>query len=751
MKVPFFALAIGVLIASFLLATPSLKGKDREEPSPHFVFSCDANNDLYTAWRNTSKVPVARYGSAAEALGNAPRGAGVLILADGYPDRTTPLDAESFKLAARKALRLYVEFPSLLPGKEIGQPREIKWERGVLSSGAFGPRLQKMRILAINSCRFIPMAAENPHLVLARVAGYDYAPFGLPKETFPILFELPPGTAGSGPVLVSTTKLSQFITARYGPKDAWGPIWRFILTWLQPGGSVPELKWLPTVRPSYDAHENLPADFEIEALRRGIEWYFKAPLLVHPSWLAKYNLPANREEPTPDWPYGHRIALMPNPQAGVGDGSLGILEGFTSTILLDGTQPLRWWRRDDCNGEVAGTLAVAGAALHSDRDLRTAANVGDFAYLKSVMSLGKRADPSNPAFGLFGWNDVPNYWDQMDGYGVYYGDDNARGMLGMMMAAAVLRTDRWNERLAKGLLANLRLTGELGFQPDRVDTEPLEKNGWRHYFESGETSLAPNYQAYVWASFLWAYRHGGCPLFLERTKAGVSRMMEVRPKDWVIGMGEGPRAVRMGEARMLLPLAWLVRAEDTAQHRQWLRQTTEDLLSAQDACGAIREQSGDSGSTAALIPSNEAYGTAEGSIIQNNGDPATDLIYTANFAFLGLHEAAAATGARYYKDAEDRLANFLCRVQVKSEKHPELDGAWYRAFDFKRWEYWASNNDVGWGAWCTETGWMQSWITAVLALRQMRTSLWDLTSQVALKTYLDKYRHDMLPEDVANR
>ena len=146
-----------------------------------------------------------------------------------------------------------------------------------------------------------------------------------------------------------------------------------------------------------------------------------------------------------------------------------------------------------------------------------------------------------------------------------------------------------------------------------------------------------------------------------------------------------------------------------------------------------------------MVPSNDAYGAAEGNIIQNNGDPATDLLYTLNFAFLGLHEAGAATGDAYYKIPEDRVANFLCRVQVKSEKHPELDGAWFRAFDFRRWDYWASNNDAGWGAWCTESGWMQSWITSVLALRQMKTSLWDLTSPVKLKGDLEKCGRQMLP------
>jgi len=732
--------AIAALVLLTILPIASAVEYEAGQPKPHFVFSCQPNNDLYVALRESSQVPMPRCGGAAEAVEAAPPGAGVLILADGYPDRTTPLDAELFKAAANKGLRLYVEFPSFLPGTRMDRPREIKWERGVVASDRFGPSLPKMRILAINSCRFIPTEAENPLLVMARVAGFDRATFGLPKETFPVLFELPSGNPGSGPVLVSTTKLSQFITARYGPRDAWGPVWRMILAWLQPGKAIPEVNWLPTVRPSFRADERVPPNVEAEALRRGIEWYFKAPLLVHPSWLAKYSQPANREEPTANWPFGHRIALMPNPQAGVGDGSLGILEGFTSMILPDGTQPLRWWRRHDCNGEVAGSLSLAGEALRSDRYLNVAANLADYLYFKSAMSLGKHADPNDPAYGLFGWNDVPNYWDNMDGFGVYYGDDNARGMLGIMMAAAVSKTNRWDERLAKGLAANLRLTSQLGFQPERVDTAPLEKSGWRSFFDSRTTTLSPHYQAYVWASYLWAYHHGGSPVFLERTKTALRMMMERRPKEW-----ETANAVRVGEARILLPLAWLVRVEDTSEHRLWLRQIAEDLLSAQDTCGAIREQPGDPESTAPMVSSNDAYGTAEGNIIQSNGDPATDLLYTLNFAFLGLHEAGAATGDAYYKDAEDRVASFLCRIQVRSEKHPELDGAWFRAFDFRRWDYWASNNDAGWGAWCTETGWMQSWITSVLALRQMRTSLWDLTSQVKLKGDLEKYGRQMLP------
>ena len=37
--------------------------------------------------------------------------------------------------------------------------------------------------------------------------------------------------------------------------------------------------------------------------------------------------------------------------------------------------------------------------------------------------------------------------------------------------------------------------------------------------------------------------------------------------------------------------------------------------------------------------------------------------------------------------------------QARSTEQPALDGAWMRAFDFEKWEAWASDADIGWGAW----------------------------------------------------
>jgi hypothetical protein len=171
-----------------------------------------------------------------------------------------------------------------------------------------------------------------------------------------------------------------------------------------------------------------------------------------------------------------------------------------------------------------------------------------------------------------------------------------------------------------------------------------------------------------------------------------------------------------------------------------------ELLRGQDTCGAIREEIGEPGKGGCPPPaSNEAYGTAEAPLIQTNADTASDMLYTCNFAFLALHEAAGALRDPVIKAACDRLAAFLCRIQIHSKTHPELHGGWFRAFDFTRWEYWASSADAGWGAWSIETGWTQSWITAVFALRIKGTTLWDVTRGSDMREHWGPLKAQYLP------
>ena len=715
--------------------------------SDELILCCRDNNDLYQTIKENG-IACRRYPTPEEAINKAGKGSGVMILADNYPDRTTDMDVLLYEKAQNKNLRLFVEYPSYLPGMDVGIPRGTVWERAVISSDAFAPSLQKLRILAIHDCKFVPVEVENPDIVIARVAGFDSALYGLPEKIYPLLVKIPQG--GSDEMfMVSTTKLSQFITARYAPADAWPAIWKYIMTWLQPGKEAPELKWTTSVRPSYGIDDPLPEDVEQHVLKRGIEWYFNSKMIVSPSMMEKYNMPANGEgvsNATHDWHSGNRIGSMPDLNTPTGDGSLGVLEGLNSKISYNGSQHAIWWRRNDCNGEAAGVMSVAGVVFDNPNYAKVGGNIGDWLYFKSLISLGDRTDPNHPAYGLFGWNDVPQYVGpgSMNGYEVYYGDDNARGILGMILAGAALKTDHYDERLMKALLANLRITGQSGFQPDRIDQPLLEKNGWQHYHHMNTVHYSGNFQSYMWACYLWAYHQTGYELFLKRAKAGISTMMSGYPHQWgVIG-------IQMDRARMVLPLAWLLRIEDTPEHRSWLRMIVEDICQ-DEKTGAIPDKI-EAGTTKfggghyKTPKSNEEYGTTESPIIQSDNDLCSDLLYAVNFAFSGLHEAAVFTGDEYYKDAEDKLAKFLCRIQIRSEAHPELDGGWFRAFDYKRWEYWGSSADAGWGAWSIESGWSQSWITITFALRQMNTSFWDFTGASNIKKHFDSLHHQMFPD-----
>ena len=206
LNIPYFFLVVLLLVAVQGCTTKSQKS---------ISLSCKEDNDLYLTLKE-NKIACIRYNTPVEAINSAGEGSGVLILADGYPEKTTVMDASLFEKARNKKLRLYVEYPSYLPGVELGAPRGTHWERAVISSDAFAPSLQKLHILAIHDCRFVTMKAENADIVIARIAGFDSAVYGLPKETFPVLSEIPQPEEKGG-LLVATTKLSQFLTARYAP------------------------------------------------------------------------------------------------------------------------------------------------------------------------------------------------------------------------------------------------------------------------------------------------------------------------------------------------------------------------------------------------------------------------------------------------------------------------------------------------------------------------------------------------------
>lgn len=705
-----------------MLSSVLLAGTVCRAEAPRLVFRCAANNDLFRVM-TTGSVAYPRYDTTAQAIEAAPEGAGVLLLADGYPQNVTPIGPHLFDRAAEKKLRLFVEYPESLPDLEVGKPQRTRIERAVVASDVFGKRLPKLRIVALHDCHFVETKAAHPYLVLAKVAGYDTAAYGLAGTTpHPILFEHP-----RGDVMVATTKLSQFVTARYAPKDAWQTIWRTVLGWLQPGLEIPALDWTPTVRPTYTRDAKLPPDAARAAIVRGIEWHTRARMLIGESWKDKYDEYRRTGIVDPKVPTGP----SPDPAWPAGNGECGLLEGVASTIRFDGTQPVRWWRRTDSIGESALAFALR-SKLDGERHSATiASNLLDWVYVKSGLF---QKDPGKANFGLCWWAADSS---------ALYGDNDIRIILGGLGTAAVLDTDRWDEVLLQNIVGNFRTTGKLGFRGGSLNNDALLRQGWQHYWRGKTIHYAPHYEAWIWASYLWAYDKTKDPLLLERTRSAIRKMMEAYPVSW-----RWTNGIQQERARMLLPLAWLIRVDDRPEHRQWLKRLATDMQACQDASGAIREELGDLRNGVYRPPrSNAEYGLHEAAAIHENGDPMADLLYTCNFAFVGLHEACAATGDAQYRDMADHLAEFFVRIQIRSETHTELDGGWFRCFDYAKWDYWGANADVGWGAWSIEVGWTQAWIPTVLALRELKRNLWDMSRGSRIGKHWEKTRQIMLQED----
>ena len=80
---------------------------------------------------------------------------------------------------------------------------------------------------------------------------------------------------------------------------------------------------------------------------------------------------------------------------------------------------------------------------------------------------------------------------------------------------------------------------------------------------------------------------GFAPL-LERAQTALGIMMAGYPSKWV----PTSNGIAMQRARIILPLAFLVRANDTALHRSWLRTAVDGLLTRKHCegtwCAAIQ-------------------------------------------------------------------------------------------------------------------------------------------------------------------
>ena len=660
-----------------------------------YVHCTDDGNDLVQLLKDEG-FRIKTYGSATDALEAAGNGAAVLLLGSRYPDTPQTLSQEQVELISRKSLKVFAEFASL--SQETPELREINLERIVVTEPFGG--LASMELLTLNRAVFLEAEAEDPVMVIARVAGFDKAVYGLEDTpSRPLVYR-----AGEN-LWVGTSKLSDFSRLRLMPEKNWKLFWEEMMTRLT-GKEVSFSSWPSAIKPAYSRCEALPDSARFHAVRKGMEWFFNGHFLVHPSWKEDWQM---RYQGDGLMPVGPELPA----DAPDGDGSLGVLEGHCSAIYKDGRQAYRYWLRDDVQGESSMAFAIAGDLLGEERYKAISERLGDYSFRE--FRDGPRNDPGSPSFGLLSWA-YTHKW-------VYYGDDNARSILGSILAGKVLGTSKWDKQIKEAIDANFNTTGRNGFRGPRLHEADIQANGLAYYQNRDIVNPHPHFESWLWACYLWEYARSGDRKYLDLAEKGISLTMAAYPDAW-----NWTNGIQQERARMVLPLAWLYRVRPTEEHKGWLDSITADLAANQVECGAIREELGDPArGHYGSQKSNAEYGTGEAPLIFENGDPVADMLYTCNFAVFGLHEAACATGDPKIREMAESLADFLIRIQARSDTYKNVDGAWFRAFNYRNWDYWASNADAGWGAQSTLTGWIQSWIVTTLALMEKETSYWELT------------------------
>jgi hypothetical protein len=767
------------LIAPLLASTLLLPA--HSSPLTLHVVSSPANDVFALLAQSAEAQPFAlrRHDSLDEALAAASSGDGLLALNDDAP--AAGLNISSAQYAALAALELagsYVEMPVSLPADmSTAYTPSPAWyfDRLVSLTNTLAPYgLPQLAILQAQGAVFqnYPPAQYVNASVLgyAHVAGSSTAVYGLPAPATlnPVLFtvQLPSTTVSPPlpPAWVGAIKLSCLVACRYTPVVRWQSLWNAILASVTGNASYASFpSWDPLVRPT--------GPKPTEDVRAAL---LAAPPAEREARVAA--LAASAFERASDWLATGSGLLMvddldacPAPLAPAGATVACMLEGFSSKMDFNGTQQLASDARMDCSAETAMALALRawsdgekgagkGTTASSPPPSPSSSATTDYGYLAaallnftwlySVAAQGPRANASDPSYGLLAWGVSSPSWLVCT-----YGDDNARVLGGTAVAASLLRsrfdTSAWEAGLLTSLLANLRIASASGFRPGRINFPDLEASGWEPLAASNAvyanaSSPQPHYQAQMWAMFLWAYGHTGFERFYSAAVAGIADTMRYYPSQW-----RWTEYLSEEQARLILPLAWLVRADalrpegPNATHQGWLARLTTDYLARQQPAGGVQEWFGTPGlCDACPPPTNDAYGDGEAPLTQVNGDTVTDVLYSNNYALASLVEAAAAMAASMEeggKDAEedayarlgapaDALATYIAATQITSDAFPGLDGSWMRGFDYTLWDFWGSASDWGWGPWSVETGWTTTWMAAALAARSRNTSLWDLTA-----------------------
>jgi len=625
-----------------------------------YYFICNKKNELFNLAKKVNRN-IKRFENINQALLDITPDSFLCIFEDNYPQKKNIISKDMLDTLKKYNITTIIEYPQNVHGLKENTVIKINKER-IVDTSTF-------EIGQNNSHFVISYNIDSKYVKYAfsKVAGYKRAIYGLAKENIPYIFIHP----RYNNVVIITSKFSSPITARFKSQYFFNKLYKRILDL--------DIKYSESVRPIFKKNKVINEKDINKAITRSNKWFKKYMFLKDADGLKVY-------------------------------------EGFSAYINYEGNQELAKAIRNDCIGETSLVMALDYLKNNNQDSKRKAEGLIKCIFQRNNQELDMKKDEG----GFISWYGNGNSKLSK----IYYTDDNARLLLGVITSVGILNSKKYDEGIIKCVLAYLRSMPKEGitFNSLRFNDKMVVNNyTYKDIKDKIRTNYSPHYVSYIWAVFLIIYKMTGDKELLDITKKGIYNMMDKYPSNWIWTNG-----IMAEVSRMMLPLALLYKYDKDIKTKKYL-ETMFDV---------IYEQTNDYGCMIEKMillengkypppKSNEDYGKTEAPIIQEDGDKACDLLYSQNFAYLGLNEAYHATRDIKYKKLYDEMTAFLVKIQTKSIDHKNLDGMWMRSFDSDMWEYFGSGADTGWAAYCGETGWTNSWINIAMNLGLNNKSLTD--------------------------
>eukprot|EP01084_Bolivina_argentea_P074435 135036_1 len=666
-----------------------------------------------------------------------------------YPNELNPISLTDYNEIINKSINIYIEYPECIQISSTKCEKFFsndtikgKYERAVVVSPKLSPLeifdiIDLHQVTWIDITRIAPILSKHDWLYMAHVAGFDVAIYEFTNIiAYPLLYTT---SEEMGNIQISLTSLSDYSLSRYVPFKSTKIIITLIINKLMNSTlDSSQIAWinhyiLPTIVASQTVNiRNIKDSFQ-----RGINWIFDSKLLANEEIIIN-NSYLSRE--------------TPSPTASIGDGSMGLLEGFLSLSNRTGGQSQSIVIRTDCNGEISAGLAWNGYLFNDINSNKITYNLLNYLFNTSG---AQQTNKSLSDYGLLMWQ---INWNEKEHNPNWYCDDNARGILGTMIATSLLHistggndnmysADKFVENIVKGILGNFRLISIKGFVYSSANLDTINNKTWKYYWNGEYERDDPHYVSWIWCLFLFTYHITGYEPMYERSLIGIENMMDAfynNKLHWANGLTQE-------YSRLLLPLVFLNKVEHKSNqgHIKWLKDVGK-ILNIYEINGTIIEHYGNlSYGGAKPAQSNVEYGTHEAPLEQENGDPVSDALYSLPFAQWGLHEAYLLTNDyELFGKPLQYLTDYLINIQVfvdsKNIQYSYLNGSWFRAFDFNNYEYFASGSDSGWGPYSVESGWTIGEILNAYGLIMTNNSFFDIVNRENLHRF-DHYVEEYIP------